>query len=140
MKSWDSLRPVLVLEDDAELRYMLRRFLEHLGYRVEEAGSAQAALRICETEHPCLVFADLMLPHVDGEAFIDELKSRLGDATPPIVVLSASDVRGEIARRVGASACLAKPFTLDDLQDTTWRFAHEHRDRQTGEELRPSQV
>ena len=133
MKSWDSLRPVLVLEDDADLRHMLTRFLEHLGYRVADAADAAGALRLCEREKPCLIFADLMLPHMDGEAFVAELQRRLGADTPPVVLLSASAIRHEVARRVGAAASLGKPFTLDDLRDIAWRFAHSERLRETGE-------
>jgi CheY-like chemotaxis protein len=133
VKSWDSLRPVLVLEDDPELRHMLTRFLEHLGYRVVGAGDASTALELCADEPPCLIFADLMLPHVDGEAFVAELQRRYAEAAPPVVILSASAILAEVAKRVGAAASLAKPFTLDDLRDVAWRFAHTERLRQTGE-------
>src|SRR5687768_18502616 len=85
---------------------MMARYLGYLGYRVETAADAGAAMRICETDHPCLIFADLMLPHVDGEAFVEELRDRFGDAAPPVVVLSASLIRNDIARRVGAAATL----------------------------------
>lgn len=136
--SFDALQPVLVLDDDTELRRMLRRFLEHLGYRVNDAADAAAALALAGADPPCLVIADLMLPHVDGESFVAELREQLGEDTPPIVVLSAAPVREEIARRIGAAASIPKPFPLDDLRDVIWRFAHLHRVRQTGDPLRPS--
>jgi CheY-like chemotaxis protein len=70
---------------------------------------------------------------VDGEAFIQALRERFGDLTPPVVVVSASMIRTEIARRIGAAASLAKPFSLEDIRDVAWRFAHDERERQTGE-------
>ena len=53
-----------------------------------------------------MVIADLMLPRVDGEAFVRELRRRFGEDTPPVVVLSASEIRHHIAKRVGAAVCL----------------------------------
>lgn len=120
-------RAILVVDDDRELLVMLRRLLEHDGYRVLTADDAHSALEACERELPCLVFADLMMPKVDGETFLRELRLRLGTSIPPVVILSASALRDDVARRLGVAASIGKPFDLDDVREVVAQHCRDHQ-------------
>lgn len=107
--------PILVLDDDPDLLELVRRALEHEGWRVVTAPDAETAFAAFERERPCLMFVDLMLPHVDGESFLEQLRGRWGQI-PPVVLLTASEARVRVAERLEADATLAKPFDLADVR------------------------
>lgn len=118
--------PILIVEDDPDLRAMIERLLAHQGYLVRTAADGRAALECCEQELPSLIFCDLMLPHVDGESFLLEMRERWPEASIPIVLLSASAIRDEIAERIGVTSSLAKPFDTADIL----ALAEEHGPKQ----------
>lgn len=123
-------RPILVVDDDADVVAIARRVLEHAGWKVETTTDPRQALEIAARTRPCLVIVDLMMPHMDGEELLIELRQRLqGEEMPPIALVSAAYSRAEIARRLHVDASLAKPFDLTDLRDLAARFAAAHRDR-----------
>ncbi len=110
-------RTVLVLDDDPSLRHMLQVLLEQDGYAVVAAADVRSALAQCAVELPDLMVVDLMLPVEDGEMFLREFRRRWRQENIPVIVLSASSARGEIARRLGVDATLAKPFFAEDLRE-----------------------
>jgi two-component system alkaline phosphatase synthesis response regulator PhoP len=71
----------------------------------------------CKVELPDLMIVDLMLPIEDGEMFLREFRRRWRHVEVPVIVLSASTARSDIARRLGAQATLAKPFFAEDLRE-----------------------
>ena len=81
--------PVLVVEDDAGTREMLRRLLEKDNWRVVEAENGRVALDRMLDSAPALVLLDLMMPEMDGFTFVEELRTRGVASTVPIVVLTA---------------------------------------------------
>ena len=90
--------PVLVVEDNAEVRQALVALLEAEGYRVAEAGDV----------HPCLIVLDLMMPRMSGWDFRAAQSSDRELASIPVVVLSADPLASQ-ASRLGAAAVLPKP-------------------------------
>ncbi|MFW6050860.1 MAG: response regulator [Myxococcota bacterium] len=109
-------RPVLILDDDRELLELLRRAVEATGRRVRTAPDSTRALEVCGEEEPGLIIADLMLPHVDGEAFLEQYRRRWPRSSAPVVLLTASAQREKVARRMRVDAALGKPFSLDELR------------------------
>jgi signal transduction histidine kinase/DNA-binding response OmpR family regulator len=84
--------PVLVVEDDAATRELLRRMLEKEGWLVSEAEHGRAALeRVAETQ-PDLILLDLMMPEMDGFQFIEELRKQEAWRSIPIIVVTAKDL------------------------------------------------
>jgi len=77
---------VLIVDDDAMAREILKRILEHAGYEVMTAGSGPEALRKLADGIPHLVLVDLMMPDMDGFELCRRIKSHLD---VPIVILSA---------------------------------------------------
>jgi CheY-like chemotaxis protein len=109
------LPPVLIVEDDPDSRNMLAALLGLHGYRTVTAANGLEALEMARRERPAVILLDLMMPVMDGQTFRRE---QLGDATLatiPVVVLSAHAKTAELARELGASTHLMKPFDLDQL-------------------------
>jgi signal transduction histidine kinase/DNA-binding response OmpR family regulator len=94
---------VLVVEDEADTREMLRRTLVKDGWMVIEAANGREALERLAERRPELILLDLMMPEMDGFAFIEEL--RHDDAWPsiPIVVVTAKDLTLEDSQRLNGS-------------------------------------
>jgi PAS domain S-box-containing protein len=91
---------VLLVEDDAPTRDVLRRVLESAGYRVEEAENGRAGLASVQRERPSLVLLDLMMPEVDGFAFLDELRAAPATRDLPVVVVTAKELTAEDRSRL----------------------------------------
>ena len=83
---------VLVVEDDSGTRQMLGRILKKQGWSVMEAGDGQMALERVAAQRPALILLDLMMPTMDGFAFIAELRQREEWRAIPIVVITAKEL------------------------------------------------
>jgi PAS domain S-box-containing protein len=87
---------VLVVDDDAEVRSMIRRTIEGTGLRVAEAANGREALRWLEANpDPALILLDLMMPEMDGFEFLDEIRQPDGWPGTPVVVLTAKTLTQE---------------------------------------------
>ena len=106
---------ILVLDDDPSVRHLLEVMLKKGGYNVVAAADVQSALAQCEVQLPDLMVVDLMLPIDDGEMFLREFRLRWREAETPVILLSASTARNEIARDLGVEGTLGKPFFAEDL-------------------------
>jgi two-component system response regulator ResD len=107
---------ILVVDDEATVREVLRRYLEREGFRVSEAHDGYIALDEIDIDPPDLIVLDLMLPGVDGITITRQLRQRAGKQIP-IIMLTA---KGETSDRirgldVGADDYLAKPFSPREL-------------------------
>ncbi len=109
-------KTILVLDDDPSVRHMLQVLLEQDGHAVIAAGDVRSALAQCKVQLPDLMVVDLMLPIEDGEMFLREFRRRWRRSEVPVVLLSASTARNEIARRLNVEASLPKPFLAEDLR------------------------
>jgi signal transduction histidine kinase/DNA-binding response OmpR family regulator/putative methionine-R-sulfoxide reductase with GAF domain len=93
-------RRVLVIEDDARTRKMLRTRLEKQGWTVIESENGRAALERMAEGLPDLILLDLMMPEMDGFQFVDQVRTREGWRSIPIIVLTAKDLNEEDRRRL----------------------------------------
>ncbi len=89
---------ILVIDDDPDVRAILRTSLEAGGYVVYEAASGQEALRMARGIKPDLATVDLMLPDIDGFGVIEKLKADPATAQIPVVVVSALERDAQAAR------------------------------------------
>lgn len=111
---------ILVVEDDVELQSMLRMALEDEGLEVEVAMDGREAREWVMRRRPSLVVLDWMLPDMNGGAVAQHIQAVHG-ADVPILLMTAAGRGAENAARIGAFACLPKPFDLDDLLETVQR-------------------
>jgi two-component system response regulator PrrA len=109
-----SERPILVVDDDANLREVLAEALEAAGYPVWTARDGADALAVLEQGRPSLVVTDLHMPKLDGAELLKALRA-LGYDPPTILVTGTSRTPQQIAATLGVDACLIKPFDLDTL-------------------------
>jgi signal transduction histidine kinase/CheY-like chemotaxis protein len=93
-------RRVLVVDDDAGTRALMRGILERDGWTVAEAENGRVALEMTSRERPSLVLLDLRMPVMDGFEFVAELRRRPEAGRIPIVVMTARDVSDEDRRRL----------------------------------------
>ena len=113
-------RRVLVVDDDADLRFILTTALEMEGYAVSAAADGEAALRAIAAERPALVLLDLRMPGLSGPDVAEALKQ--GGVVVPILALSASAEAGAAAAEIGAAGWIAKPFHVPDLLEKVARL------------------
>jgi two-component system alkaline phosphatase synthesis response regulator PhoP len=105
---------VLVVEDDRELREVVRRYLERAGHAVHTTGSGAEALRLLDTGGIDLVILDLGLPDVDGLEIL--AAARQGREVPVVVLTARSQVEDRIdGLRRGADDYVTKPFSPTEL-------------------------
>lgn len=101
---------ILVVDDEPDLRFVLRRVFERAGHEVMEAGHGEAALESVRASPPDLVVTDMMMPVMNGADLIGRLR---GDtATAKIPILAAT---GDPRLAIGADAVLTKPYQTAQL-------------------------
>jgi two-component system chemotaxis response regulator CheY len=105
-----SLFRILVVDDEPDLRYLLRRSFERAGHQVIDAGHGAAALEAVQQVVPDLVVTDMMMPVMDGAELIRRLRS--DPATAQIPILAAT---GDAQLAGGADAVLRKPYQPREL-------------------------
>jgi CheY-like chemotaxis protein len=87
---------VLIVDDEEDIRVLLRSQLEHAGYEVAgEARDGVAALALCETEKPDAVILDLLMPVMNGFETIPKLKTKY----PKIGIVAYTAVAGDFVRQ-----------------------------------------
>jgi PAS domain S-box-containing protein len=102
---------VLVIEDDPNIRAMLKRMLEKENCIVSEAQDGHDALEVMTQKIPQLILLDLMMPNVDGFEFMHLLRLRQETPSIPIIIITAKDLTNEECTRLSGSVhkILQKP-------------------------------
>jgi DNA-binding response OmpR family regulator len=105
---------ILVVDDDNELRHLVKSYLVEEGFRVVTAATGREALFIARQEKPSLIVLDLMMPEMGGIEFM-RVYAREGEA--PIIVLTAKVEEGDkvLGLELGADDYVTKPFSLREL-------------------------
>ncbi|MCJ2127953.1 response regulator [Methylobacterium sp. E-045] len=112
--------PVLVVDDDADVRERMTAMLTREGWRVTSAEHGRAGLEAVAVKKPCLILLDLMMPEMDGFGFLRVLRAKPEWRDIPVVVLTAKDVTADDRRRLAGQAdrVLQKgQLSLSDLAD-----------------------
>ena len=107
---------VLVVEDDADVRDMLRTILETEGYETVVAANGAEALEAMHSHTPCVVLLDLMMPVMDGWTFRQRQLGIPEFAEVPVICLTAV-YDPEAASQALRAPCLHKPVEMDALLD-----------------------
>lgn len=105
---------ILVVDDEANMRAMIRVYLEQEGYRVVEAGHGREALYVARYEKPDLIILDIMMPEMGGYEFMRVYSK---EAETPIIVLTAKveDNDKILGLELGADDYVTKPFNVREL-------------------------
>src|SRR4029078_2298406 len=110
---------VLLVDDDPQVREVVRINLEMEGYAVREAANAEDGLAALEDEAPDLILLDVMMPQVDGWEMLRRVQERHGVGSIPVVMFSGQLDAGSEAAQRGAQGFVGKPFDLRALIEQT---------------------
>jgi PAS domain S-box-containing protein len=131
LNSTDEKGLVLVIDDDANIRQILERFLQREGYRVAVAASGEIGIELANELHPDLITLDVMMPMMDGWSVLHALKSNPQLTEIPVVMLTMVDEQ-KMGYRLGAADYLTKPI---DRQQLAFVLNKYHRTANTGRVL-----
>ena len=108
---------MLVVDDEKDLRTLVRRLLEPLGYAVFEASSADQALSLASAEHPDLILLDVRLPDISGYEVCRRLREEFGEEIA--IVFLSGERTDELDRTagllLGADDYVVKPFASGEF-------------------------
>src|SRR3954452_18319224 len=110
----------LVVDDDADIRALVRAVLEPLAFEVVEAADGNVALsELRSTALPDVVVLDVEMPDVDGWETLAAIRSEPRTSTLPVVLCTARALRSDLERAwaLGSDGYLSKPFTVGQLAD-----------------------
>lgn len=116
---------IMVVDDDLNIRLVLKYRLEREGYQVLLAGDGVDALEKVKAEKPDLIILDLTMPRMDGFGFLEEIKGDNGRANAvPVIVLTAYGFESNRARslELGVVEFMTKPFSPRQLVAEIWKI------------------
>jgi phosphate regulon transcriptional regulator PhoB len=113
----EARRKVLIVEDEKDIRDLVRYNLEEEGFAVVEASDGEVGLNLATRERPALIILDLMLPGLSGLEVCKHLRSREETMQVPILILTAraSEVDKVLGLEIGADDYVTKPFSPREL-------------------------
>ena len=108
---------VLVIDDEPDVRWLIRMSLERAGHEVIYAEDGLRGIAVAMKQRPDIIVLDLMMPVMDGYGVLAELAKDPRTASVPVVVLSAKAIPDEADRAsaAGARRFVEKPFDPDEL-------------------------
>lgn len=114
---------ILIVDDQPDLRLLIRLTFDSTGYRVLEAADGEAALAACAENTPDVVLLDVMMPGIDGYEVCRRLKTDVRSRGTFVVLMTAGHQETEKLRAAaaGADRYLAKPFSPAELLELVQR-------------------
>ncbi len=115
---------VLVVDDSSAMRVIIRNYLTHGGYEVQEAESAEEALSLIERSVPSLVLLDVNLPHMNGIEACRQIRKMADARDLPVILCTTRNRREDVVQGIQARASdyVVKPFTREILLRKVARF------------------
>ncbi len=112
-----AIKKILVVEDDILLQEMMKELLQANGFDVVIATNGREGLEVARTQKPDFIFADLMMPELDGIQLTKELKANESTTNIPIVLASGLGFNKEAkeAIRAGAADFISKPYKAHEI-------------------------
>jgi two-component system phosphate regulon response regulator PhoB len=110
-------RDILVVEDEDDIRELIRHNLARNGYGVTAAGDGETALQIAVRRPPSLILLDLMLPDINGLEVCRVLRQDPKTAAVPIIIVTARGEESDVVAglETGADDYVTKPFNMNVL-------------------------
>ena len=108
---------LLLIDDDPNLILLVKDYLEFRGYEVITAENGREALEVLEQEIPDMIICDVMMPEMDGYAFVNQVRQEERTSWIPILFLSAKQQTGDKIKGLdsGADVYMVKPFEPEEL-------------------------
>ena len=121
------MKKILIADDKASSRELMRTLLEHSGYEMLEAADGQEALDVARASSPDLILLDIHMPVLDGYAAVRQMRLDEKLQKLPIVALTASAMHTDRDRvlQAGFTAYITKPVSLTVLRQELARLLSE---------------
>ena len=122
---------ILLAEDDVANWKIVVRAIAHMGYIVDVAHDGQETLELVQENDYALILMDVHMPLIDGLEATRRIRAMHGPKNKiPVVAFTASVLSDELQKYldVGMNACLAKPYSIEQLRDTVYRWANSSRE------------
>lgn len=118
------MKTILVAEDRAASRELIRAILQGAGYYVAEAADGRQAIEVARQTRPDLLILDLQMPLVDGFGVLSQLRKEHEFADTPFLALTASAMQGDRERAIqaGFNEYITKPVSVVLLRETIARL------------------
>lgn len=113
-------KQILIVEDEAPMRAALKDKLKDAGYRVLEARDGIEGLAVAKKEHPDLILLDLLMPNMNGQDMLVELRKKDWGKTVPVIVLTNSNENDTILETLQKDAqdyFIKSEISLQELID-----------------------
>jgi len=119
MNHTQTRQTILVIDDMSDLLKMLRKQLEHWGYRALTASSGEEGLSLADTEQPDLILLDVLMPKMKGREVCARLKANPTTRDIPVIFLTALGMADHVktGMELGADDYIIKPFKAADLKE-----------------------
>jgi CheY-like chemotaxis protein len=119
------MKRVLVVDDEPTIRDVLTEALREANYHVDTAAHGADALQLMHRHLPDAIVLDLMMPRLDGTAFLELMRLNPRFASVPVLLVTAAYGAAEVATRMGVQAWITKPFELDDVVEAVQNLVGE---------------
>lgn len=113
---------VLVVDDDSSILEVLKIVLEESNFKVIALDNGVGIENVVIETKPHIMLLDLWIPGLDGKEILQTIKQNPKTAHIPIIIMSASNGLAQTAEEIKADGFLAKPFNIEDLENTITRF------------------
>lgn len=126
---------IMVVDDDPDMRLVLRRLLEREGYKALEAENGEKCLREAEEKKPDLILLDIMMPGMDGWEVCRMLKESPSTKSIRVLMLSVRNEEEDIEKSFKyayADAHLGKPVKTEELISTVERLLQQAPEKRSG--------
>lgn len=116
--STPSSEKILIVDDEAQNREVLRRLMTRLGYEATTAANGDAALRVIGTDRPDLVLLDVSMPGIDGIEVCRRIKAEKATRLVPVVLVTTLTTSEDRVRGIdaGADDFISKPLVVPELE------------------------
>lgn len=122
-----TVKTILIVDDNEEMKWLLSETLRSHGYRVFIANSGNEALAQLDLLHPDLVLSDIEMEDGDGFDLLDGIQQKGSSFRPPVAMISAhSEITPAEVKARGAVTLFRKPFEVDLLTDWIQAFLARH--------------
>lgn len=108
---------ILIVDDQAGVRYLLDIVVREAGHRAHTAQNGLEAVELARTIRPDLVFMDVRMPLMGGLEALGKIKATNPETDVIIMTAYGSEETVTLAMQLGALCCIAKPFDVDEIKE-----------------------
>lgn len=123
MPNNNSMKKILIVEDDTSIRELLKEILEDEGYSVSSSANGSEGLKSLELSVPDLIIMDIMMPVMDGYSFRKELMKNAAWTSIPVLAMSAQTQADHKLLSHGFTNFIHKPLELNHLLEAVSSLA-----------------